>query len=90
MSAVIGFPHTVDERAARVVAGGVVAGLCLACKMFPLLVRVGLASEADCEECSDIWTRLSRRVPAHSHRAPEPTADGEPTPSDEPAQLAVG
>lgn len=37
------------------------AGVCLACKMFPLLVRVGLASEADCEECTNIWSRLSKR-----------------------------
>lgn len=32
-------------------------GICLACKMFPVLVKVGLADEADCPECSDVSLR---------------------------------
>lgn len=31
------------------------AGICLACKMFPLLVRAGLATEKTCPECANIW-----------------------------------
>lgn len=46
------------------------AGVCLACKMFPLLVRAGLASEADCPDCADVWARLSRLHPLHVHHAP--------------------
>jgi hypothetical protein len=32
-------------------------GYCLGCKMFALLVRWGIASEADCVECSNISLR---------------------------------
>jgi hypothetical protein len=51
-----------NKRAAYGVLGGLMVasgleaafGLCLACKMFPLLVRAGLVPEAVCEECADI------------------------------------
>jgi hypothetical protein len=33
------------------------AGYCVACRMFPLLVRAGLVSETACEQCRDIWKR---------------------------------
>lgn len=33
------------------------AGICLACKMFPALVRLGLAPEDACAECADLTTR---------------------------------
>lgn len=32
------------------------AGICLACKVYPLLVRAGLVSEAACPECTDLWS----------------------------------
>ncbi len=35
-------------------------GICLACKMFPLLVRAGLVEESACEECSDLALRRAR------------------------------
>ena len=33
------------------------AGYCLACRMFPFLVRLGLVSEESCRDCTDIWER---------------------------------
>lgn len=68
------------RRASRVVRLALVgaagleafAGVCLACKMFPLLVRVGLASEPDCPECTNVWTRLSHRESVHAHHAHPP------------------
>lgn len=30
-------------------------GLCLACRMFPLLMKLGLVPEATCEKCANIW-----------------------------------
>jgi hypothetical protein len=32
-------------------------GICLACKAFPLLVRLGIVPEAVCEECADVNRR---------------------------------
>ena len=32
-------------------------GVCLACRMFPFLVRAGIVPEAACEECADIGRR---------------------------------
>lgn len=51
--------------AVLVVAAGLeaFAGLCLACQLYPLLVRAGLAPEAGCPECADLTLR-SR----HEHR----------------------
>ena len=34
-------------------------GLCLGCKVFALLMRVGLVPEDVCERCNDIWARHS-------------------------------
>jgi hypothetical protein len=34
-----------------------VFGLCLGCKMFALLMKIGLIPEAICAECNDIWNR---------------------------------
>ncbi|MGI8492716.1 MAG: DUF4395 domain-containing protein [Acidimicrobiales bacterium] len=55
------------RRAARVVLSVLVvaagleafAGICLACKLFPLLVRAGLASVAECADCADPTGRLT-------------------------------
>lgn len=46
---------------ALIVAAGLEAGfgICLACKMFPLLVRTGLVPAALCEDCADISRRWS-------------------------------
>lgn len=35
-------------------------GFCVACKLFPALMRTGLVPESVCEECNDIWTRGRR------------------------------
>lgn len=42
------------------------AGICIACRMFPLLVRAGLASSDNCPDCANPWARLSRR--SHDHQ----------------------
>jgi len=34
-----------------------VFGICLACRLFPVLVRVGLVPESACEECADLRSR---------------------------------
>lgn len=75
------------------------AGVCLACKMFPLLVRAGLASGADCPDCANVWTRLPHLRPSHAHHAPPPSdatvAEHHPSPDDpgstaETARAAMG
>jgi hypothetical protein len=38
-------------------------GICLACKMFPLLVKAGLVDEADCPDCSDVTLRIPEAAP---------------------------
>lgn len=53
------------KRAAYTVLGALIGaaglesafGICLACKMFPGLVRLGLVPESVCRECADIWSR---------------------------------
>jgi hypothetical protein len=32
-------------------------GFCIACRLFPLLVRMGLVPEDTCRQCMDIWSR---------------------------------
>lgn len=32
-------------------------GLCLACRLFPLLMKAGIVPDSVCEECADIWAR---------------------------------
>jgi hypothetical protein len=57
------------RRAARRVLGVLIGaagleaffGVCLACKMFPLLVKAGLVPEKSCEQCNDIWSRPGDR-----------------------------
>jgi len=34
-------------------------GICLACKMFAVGMKVGLVPESICQECNDIWSRYS-------------------------------
>lgn len=46
------------------------AGFCLGCKMFALLMRVGVIPAEVCEACNDIWARRADRVPG----IPTPTA----------------
>lgn len=41
-------------------------GVCLACRMFPFLVRAGIVAEAACEECANIWTRPETSAKAGS------------------------
>lgn len=42
-----------------VVAAGLeaFAGLCLGCKLFALLMKVGVIPPSACEQCQDIWAR---------------------------------
>ena len=38
-------------------------GLCLGCKVFALLMRVGVIPESVCERCNDLWgTQALRRA----------------------------
>ena len=54
------------KRAANTVLTGLIGaaaleslfGICLACKMFPALVKLGIVHEAACEDCADVTTRL--------------------------------
>jgi hypothetical protein len=39
-------------------------GLCLGCKAFAVLMRLGVIPEDICEECNDIWSRHPSRQPA--------------------------
>lgn len=62
-------------------------GTCLACTMYPLLVRAGLAEESACEECSDLSLRRARRG---EHRAGDGHAshgDAHSAQRDEPAEV---
>ncbi|MEO7429534.1 MAG: DUF4395 domain-containing protein [Acidimicrobiales bacterium] len=40
------------------------AGICLGCKVFALLMRVGVIPPEVCEACNDIWARRPERVSA--------------------------
>jgi hypothetical protein len=35
-------------------------GYCIACRLFPVLMRLGIIPEDVCQECSDIWNRDRR------------------------------
>lgn len=67
------------RRAAYGVLGGLIVaaglesvfGVCLACKLFPVLVRAGVVPESVCEECADI---RSRPAPRASAAQPRPAA----------------
>lgn len=38
------------------------AGYCVACRMFPLLIKAGVVPEQACERCSDIWSSGAGRL----------------------------
>jgi hypothetical protein len=65
------------KRAAYAVLGGLVGaagleaffGYCLACKMFPTLVRLGLVPESACEDCADVSSRLPLEASAEVAQA---------------------
>ncbi len=63
MRTIFSFPNPVNEKAARVVAGAVLATalviLASGCKLFGLLARAGLVPDAVCAECAAIGSRLS-------------------------------
>jgi hypothetical protein len=67
ITAVVLGPVLGRRRAARAVLGMLVgaagleaaAGICLACRLYPVLVRAGLVPEASCSECADISDRLA-------------------------------
>ena len=54
-----------NKRAAYRVLGGLIVaasleaffGICIACRAFPILMRIGIIPEAVCRECADIWSR---------------------------------
>jgi hypothetical protein len=56
------------KRAAYRVLGGLLVassleaffGICLACRAFPVLMKLGLIPEDVCRECTDIWSRDKR------------------------------
>jgi hypothetical protein len=56
------------------------AGICLACKMYPLLARIGLVSEDSCPDCAHPWARLDPAVHPHREHAPAASSD-EPVPA---------
>jgi hypothetical protein len=35
-----------------------VFALCIGCKMFAVLIRIGVIPEGVCAECNDIWSRV--------------------------------
>jgi hypothetical protein len=37
------------------------AGICLACRVFPLLLRLGLTSDWARESCKDVWSPSAKR-----------------------------
>ncbi|MBV9121529.1 MAG: DUF4395 domain-containing protein [Chloroflexi bacterium] len=39
-----------------------VFGLCVGCKIFGVLMQLGLLPPEVCEECNDIWARYGRRL----------------------------
>lgn len=43
--------------AALIVAAGLEAflGVCVACRLFPFLMKAGLVPESTCERCADLW-----------------------------------
>jgi hypothetical protein len=57
------------KKAAYAVLGGLIGaasleaffGICLACKMFPALVKLGLVPESACEECANFALRGANR-----------------------------
>jgi hypothetical protein len=38
------------------------AGICVACRAFPLLMRLGLVPAGACESCNDLWSRSRDRT----------------------------
>jgi hypothetical protein len=60
------------KKAAYAVLGGLLGaagleaffGICLACKMFPALVNLGLVRESVCEECAKVEARPSDLTPS--------------------------
>ena len=58
------------EAAAWVLTGMIVAaatlesafGICIGCKLFALLMRVGVVPEEVCADCANIWARAERRA----------------------------
>ena len=58
---------------ALTVAAGLEAGpgFCIACKLFPLLRRIGLVPESSCEKCAVVWSRPElRRTPEVAAASP--------------------
>jgi hypothetical protein len=48
------------------------AGICLACRLFPLLVRAGLVPEEACESCANIWSKPPARSAGDTPAEPDP------------------
>jgi hypothetical protein len=48
------------------------AGICLACKLFPLLVRAGVVPEEACASCANIWSKPSEETVGEVSAEPEP------------------
>jgi hypothetical protein len=48
-------------------------GFCVACRLFPYLMKTGLVSEKTCRECADLWSK----TPADQRPADSDITDGE-------------
>ena len=65
------------KRAAYAVLGGLIGaagleaffGICLACKMFPALVRLGIVPDTACEDCADLSARRPSAIAAAEPQA---------------------
>lgn len=70
LSAVVVLAVTGSDAAPRVLVGAVsaaatlesVLGFCLGCKVFAVLMRVGVIPASVCEDCADISSRLAART----------------------------
>jgi hypothetical protein len=61
-----GRPAAADVLLAALVAAATlesVAGLCIGCQIFALLMRAGLVRQETCERCADIWSRPQETRP---------------------------
>ena len=69
-----------SRRASRVVLSALLVaalleaalGICLACRMYPFLVRAGIVSPTSCPECADVGPHLRR---GHTHSVARTGAD---------------
>ena len=67
-STALGLAATGRRRAGCTVLAGLLtaaslealAGYCVACRVFPALIRTGLVPDSACERCADVWGEEGR------------------------------